>query len=67
MKSYLKFIKENLNTIDDIVKFTNIENLKWDISKPGIKIWFDVTPYDDPTQTPYGKLLILSNTIRDLI
>ena len=66
LKTYDEFIIENLKTVDDIEKDRNINNFKWDISKHGIKIWFDITPYDDPSQTPYGKLLILANTMRDL-
>ena len=66
LKTYDNFIFEDLKTLDDIENDRNIENKQWDISEPGIKIWFDITPYDDPSQTPYGKLLILANTMRDL-
>ena len=66
LKTYDNFIFENLKTVDDIDNDRNTENLKWDISEPGIKIWFDITPYEDESQTPYGKLLILANTMRDL-
>jgi len=67
IKTYKNFLVENIDTIKDIINSTNTENCKWDISQTGVKVFFDITPYDDPSQTPYGKLLILSNTMKDLV
>lgn len=65
---YLKLYKlylESIEILDDI-KDENSKKTAWSIDKPGIKIVFDITPYSDKSQTPYGKLLIMANTMKDL-
>lgn len=68
IKSFSTYmITESVESIEDIVKLLNTKNQKWDISESGIKIFFDVAPFDSPDQTPYGKLLIMANTVKDLV
>ena len=65
LKPYNIFL-ELIDSVKDIINSTNTDNYMWNVNTNGVKVFFDITSYDDPTQTPYGKLLIIANTMRDL-
>ena len=53
----------DLKQASEIARELKEKNCQWDLSQPGIKIFFDVTSFNHELQKFFGKLIIIGNVI----
>jgi len=57
----------DLKQASEIARELKEKNCQWDISQPGIKVFFDVTSFNHELQTFFGKAIIVGNIISNAL